>query len=142
MAERDKIGDDLATIDGRENNCDDRFCKLGQFQAMPSWLAARVGRIALNQPFTLGVNYWPRRKAMYWWSDFTVGEVREEFALIAGLGLTLVRVFLLNVRGHSPPCAAVRYAPRGRPDGNVSHYIGSCLAVSPYRCSWGYNTAG
>jgi hypothetical protein len=20
-------------------------------------------------PFLLGVNYWPRRKAMFWWSD-------------------------------------------------------------------------
>ena len=23
-----------------------------------------------NKRFTLGVNYWPRRKAMYWWSNF------------------------------------------------------------------------
>ena len=36
----------------------------------------------MSQPFTLGVNYWPRRKAMYWWSDFDAGEVREEFAVI------------------------------------------------------------
>lgn len=47
------------------------------------------------QPFVLGVNYWPRRKAMYWWSDFDPGEVREEFALIADLGMTVVRPFLL-----------------------------------------------
>lgn len=45
--------------------------------------------------FTLGVNYWPRRKAMYWWSDFDAGEVRDEFALIADLGLNVVRIFLL-----------------------------------------------
>jgi endo-1,4-beta-mannosidase len=45
--------------------------------------------------FTLGVNYWPRRKAMYWWSDFDAGEVREEFALIQELGLRMVRIFLL-----------------------------------------------
>ena len=32
--------------------------------------------------FTLGVNYWPRRKAMYWWSNFDAGEVREEFAIL------------------------------------------------------------
>jgi hypothetical protein len=25
------------------------------------------------------VNYWPRRKAMYWWSRFEAEEVREEF---------------------------------------------------------------
>lgn len=48
-----------------------------------------------GQPFLLGVNYWPRRKAMYWWADFDAGEVREEFAIIRDLGLTHVRIFLL-----------------------------------------------
>jgi endo-1,4-beta-mannosidase len=47
------------------------------------------------QPFTLGVNYWPRRKAMYWWSNFDEGEECEEFDLIHELGLKLVRIFLL-----------------------------------------------
>jgi endo-1,4-beta-mannosidase len=46
-------------------------------------------------PFLLGVNYWPRRKAMYWWSDFDAAEVRDEFSLIRELGLDLVRIFLL-----------------------------------------------
>ncbi len=32
---------------------------------------------------------------MYWWSDFDPGEVREEFAVIRGLSLNLVRIFLL-----------------------------------------------
>ena len=32
----------------------------------------------MSEKFTLGVNYWPRRKAMYWWSNFDAGEVREE----------------------------------------------------------------
>lgn len=49
----------------------------------------------MSQPFALGVNYWPRRKAMYWWSEFDAGEVREEFALIHELGLNVVRLFLL-----------------------------------------------
>src|SRR6185312_10074500 len=49
----------------------------------------------LSDPFLLGVNYWPRRKAMYWWSDFDAGEVREEFAMIRAIGLTHVRIFLL-----------------------------------------------
>ncbi len=49
----------------------------------------------VGQPFVLGVNYWPRRKAMYWWTDFDAGEVREEFALIREIGLNVVRVFLL-----------------------------------------------
>jgi len=51
--------------------------------------------VAAREPFMLGVNYWPRRKAMYWWSDFDAGEVREDFALIRELGLTTVRIFLL-----------------------------------------------
>jgi endo-1,4-beta-mannosidase len=49
----------------------------------------------MDEPFVLGVNYWPRRKAMYWWSDFDAGEVREEFALLKELGLSLIRIFLL-----------------------------------------------
>ena len=49
----------------------------------------------IGDPFILGVNYWPRRKAMYWWSDFDAGEVQEEFAIIRELGMSLVRIFLL-----------------------------------------------
>src|SRR5258706_3749573 len=49
----------------------------------------------MSQPFAIGVNYWPRRKAMYWWSDFDAGEVREEFAVIREIGLKVVRLFLL-----------------------------------------------
>ena len=49
----------------------------------------------VGEPFVLGVNYWPRRKAMTWWSEFDAGEVREEFSLIHELGLRLVRIFLL-----------------------------------------------
>jgi endo-1,4-beta-mannosidase len=45
--------------------------------------------------FTLGVNYWPRRKAMYWWNNFDAGEVREEFSIIREIGLNVVRIFLL-----------------------------------------------
>lgn len=48
-----------------------------------------------NQAFILGVNYWPRRKAMYWWSDFDPAEVDDEFAVIQDLGLDVVRIFLL-----------------------------------------------
>lgn len=35
--------------------------------------------------FSLGINYWPRRKAMYWWYQFDPGEVRDEFAHITDL---------------------------------------------------------
>ena len=45
--------------------------------------------------FTLGVNYWPRKKAMYWWNNFDTGEVREEFAIIKSIGMNVVRFFLL-----------------------------------------------
>jgi endo-1,4-beta-mannosidase len=49
----------------------------------------------MAEPFILGVNYWPRRKAMYWWSNFEADEVREEFDVIASLGMNVVRLFLL-----------------------------------------------
>jgi len=49
----------------------------------------------MSEPFIVGCNYWPRRKAMYWWSDFDAGEVREEFALMREIGLNMVRLFLL-----------------------------------------------
>ena len=48
-----------------------------------------------DDSWILGINYWPRRKAMYWWKDFDPGEVHEEFAQIATWGLKLVRVCLL-----------------------------------------------
>lgn len=45
--------------------------------------------------FLTGVNYWPRNKAMYWWSDFDAGEVAGEFDVIGDLGMHVARVFLL-----------------------------------------------
>lgn len=48
-----------------------------------------------GQAFSLGVNYWPRRKAMSWWREFDTAEVEDDLALIASLGMDLVRVFLL-----------------------------------------------
>ena len=44
--------------------------------------------------FSLGINYWPRRSAMAMWRRFDPGEIREDFARIAGLGLDTVRFFL------------------------------------------------
>lgn len=44
--------------------------------------------------FLLGVNYWPRRKAVAFWREFDAGEVREDFALCAKLGLDVIRLFL------------------------------------------------
>ena len=48
-----------------------------------------------GQSFLLGVNYWPRRKAMYWWKDFDAAEVDEEFGVLESLHLDVVRIFLL-----------------------------------------------
>ena len=45
--------------------------------------------------FLLGVNYWPRSSAMAMWSHFDAGEIEEDFARIADLGLDVVRLFLL-----------------------------------------------
>ncbi|MFN8598408.1 MAG: glycoside hydrolase family 2 TIM barrel-domain containing protein [Anaerolineae bacterium] len=62
-----------------------------------------------QQPFKLGVNYWPRRKAMGWWSNFDRGEVREEFAIIRELNLSLMRIFLLW-DDFQPEAASVSHA--------------------------------
>ncbi|MCS7221161.1 MAG: beta-galactosidase [Anaerolineae bacterium] len=45
--------------------------------------------------FTIGVTYWPRRKATRWWQTFDRGEVEEELAHVAALGCHLVRIPLL-----------------------------------------------
>ncbi|MGB8351985.1 MAG: cellulase family glycosylhydrolase [Gaiella sp.] len=47
-----------------------------------------------NDRFRLGVNYWPARTAMGWWSDFDRPEVAADFARIAASGLDSVRIFL------------------------------------------------
>lgn len=44
--------------------------------------------------FSLGVNYWPSGSAMAMWQRFDAGEIREDFARVAGLGLDTVRFFL------------------------------------------------
>ena len=44
--------------------------------------------------FRVGVNYWPARTAMGWWSEFDLAEVEADFARIAACGLDSVRVFL------------------------------------------------
>ena len=44
--------------------------------------------------FRVGVNYWPARTAMGWWSNFDPAEVEADFARIAAAGLDSVRVFL------------------------------------------------
>ena len=45
--------------------------------------------------FLLGVNYWPRAKAMRWWREYDPREVRDELEEVRALGLQVVRFFLL-----------------------------------------------
>lgn len=45
--------------------------------------------------FLLGINYWPRRSAMYMWERFDIGEIREDFERIESLGLRVVRFFIM-----------------------------------------------
>ncbi len=45
--------------------------------------------------FLLGVNYWPRRTAMYAWQRFDLGEMREDFTRMRALGFDVVRFFLM-----------------------------------------------
>ncbi len=45
--------------------------------------------------FELGVNYWPRRRAMYMWREFDLGEVHDDMAYLASIGFDVVRVFVL-----------------------------------------------
>ena len=48
----------------------------------------------MSPPFLLGINYWPRRSAMAMWSRFDIGEIDEDFARIAAMGMRVVRFFL------------------------------------------------
>jgi hypothetical protein len=52
--------------------------------------AARNTRVI----FSVGVVYWPGRTAFSMWTLFDAGEIREDFARIAELGLDTVRFFL------------------------------------------------
>jgi endo-1,4-beta-mannosidase len=45
--------------------------------------------------FLLGINYWPRRSAMYMWQRFDIEEIGEEITRIKGLGLDVIRFFLM-----------------------------------------------
>lgn len=47
------------------------------------------------KPFSIGINYWPVREAMHMWRDFDPGEIAEDFARLADIGLSPVRIFLL-----------------------------------------------
>jgi endo-1,4-beta-mannosidase len=46
--------------------------------------------------FELGINYWPKRSAMWMWREFDIAEVRDEMAQIASLGFDVVRFFAMT----------------------------------------------
>ncbi len=46
--------------------------------------------------FELGINYWPRRRAMYMWREPDLAAVRDEMAHIADMGFDVVRIFALT----------------------------------------------
>jgi endo-1,4-beta-mannosidase len=68
-----------------------RRCTAGS-QSAPNEQA--VNAISGSDLFRLGVNYWPARTAMSWWSQFDRTEVKRDFGRIAASGLDSVRVFL------------------------------------------------
>src|SRR5271165_3788449 len=45
--------------------------------------------------FLLGINYWPRRSAMYMWQRFDIAEIAEDMTRIKSLGFDVVRFFLM-----------------------------------------------
>ncbi len=44
--------------------------------------------------FRLGINYWPARTAMGWWSTFDTAEVSDDFVRVTRSGLDSIRIFL------------------------------------------------
>jgi endo-1,4-beta-mannosidase len=63
--------------------------------------------------FELGLNYWPRRQAMYMWRVHDVAELRDEMAHVAAMGFDVVRLFLLT-RDFLPEPTRVDAAALGR----------------------------
>ncbi|NNL46776.1 MAG: cellulase family glycosylhydrolase [Acidimicrobiia bacterium] len=63
--------------------------------------------------FRLGVNYWPARSAMRWWSAFEPEEVARDFERIADAGMDSVR-FFLTWEAFQPAPASVDQTMLGR----------------------------
>jgi endo-1,4-beta-mannosidase len=63
-------------------------CAIAERFALPS-------KVPGMARFLSGVNYWPRRTAMYWWQRFDLGELRDDLAHMRALGFDLVRFFVM-----------------------------------------------
>lgn len=48
----------------------------------------------MQDNFTAGINYWPARKAMYWWKAFDAAEVDRDFSVLNFYGIQTIRLFL------------------------------------------------
>jgi len=48
-----------------------------------------------KEGFIKGINYWPSRKAMYWWNNFDNCEVELDFRQLSAFKFNTVRIFLL-----------------------------------------------
>lgn len=80
--------------------------------------------------FRMGVNYWPRRSAMYMWERFDLGEIREDFARIRGLGLNVVR-FFLSWESFQPEPSRVDRGSLQRLDGVMDALTAAGLQAMP-----------
>jgi len=49
-----------------------------------------------NQPFKIGVNYWPASTAIRMWSHWNSAEIAADFKQMSGVGIDLVRFFLFT----------------------------------------------
>lgn len=80
--------------------------------------------------FLLGVNYWPRRSAMYMWQRFNIDEIGEDMARIKALGLDVVRLFLMWEAFQPAPNAMDETALR-RFDAVMERIAGAGLQAMP-----------
>lgn len=51
--------------------------------------------LAVNRRFIIGINYWPKESAMYWWKKFDHTQVKRDFSLLAEYNFKLIRIFLI-----------------------------------------------
>ena len=49
-----------------------------------------------NNPFKIGVNYWPASTAIKMWSEWDSAEVLHDFHQMSDAGIDLVRFFLFT----------------------------------------------
>ena len=56
-----------------------------------------------EQPFILGVNYWPQRTAMFMWRQFDRSSIKEDMATIGELGFSCLSIFPLWEHFHPTP---------------------------------------